>query len=183
MDLNEQELIANLKSEDNREKAFKVLVKTYQERLYWHIRKIVMNHDDTDDILQNVYIKVWKNVDGFREDSSLFTWLFRIATNESLSHLQKQKRHSVVSMNEIGDYLSDSLASDVYFDGDEIQKKLQLAIIQLPEKQRLVFNMKYFDEMKYEEMSEILQTSVGALKASFHFAVKKIEEFLKEERK
>ncbi|MCX6238670.1 MAG: sigma-70 family RNA polymerase sigma factor [Bacteroidia bacterium] len=183
MDLNEKELIANLKSDGNKEKAFQVLVKTYQERLYWHIRKIVMNHDDTDDILQNVYIKVWKNVDGFREDSSLFTWLFRIATNESLSHLQKQRRHSIVSMNEISDYLTDSLESDVYFDGDEIQKKLQLAIIQLPEKQRIVFNMKYFDEIKYEEMSEILQTSVGALKASFHFAVKKIEEFLKEERK
>lgn len=183
MDLNETELIANLKSDGNREMAFQQLVKTYQERLYWHIRKIVMNHDDADDILQNVYIKVWKNIDGFREDSSLFTWLFRIATNESLSHLQKQRRHSVVSMNEISDYLTDSLESDVYFEGDEIQKKLQLAIIQLPEKQRIVFNMKYFDEIKYEEMSEILQTSVGALKASFHFAVKKIEEFLKEERK
>ena len=183
MDLNETELIANLKSDGNREMAFQQLVKTYQERLYWHIRKIVMNHDDADDILQNVYIKVWKNVDSFREDSSLFTWLFRIATNESLSHLQKQRRHSVVSMSEISDYLTDSLESDVYFDGDEIQKKLQLAIIQLPEKQRIVFNMKYFDEIKYEEMSEILQTSVGALKASFHFAVKKIEDFLKEERK
>ena len=183
MDSNESELIANLKSDGKREKAFQILVKTYQERLYWHIRKIVMNHDDTDDILQNVYIKVWKNVDGFREDSSLFTWLFRIATNESLSHLQKQRRHSEVSLNEISDYLSDSLESDVYFDGDEIQKKLQLAIIRLPEKQRIVFNMKYFDEMKYEEMSEILTTSVGALKASFHFAVKKIEEFLKEDRK
>lgn len=183
MDLNEKELIANLKSDGKREMAFQLLVKTYQERLYWHIRKIVMNHDDTDDILQNVYIKVWKNVDGFREDSSLFTWLFRIATNESLSHLQKLRRHSVVSMNEISDYLAESLESDVYFEGDEIQKKLQMAIIQLPEKQRIVFNMKYFDEIKYEEMSEILQTSVGALKASYHFAVKKIEDFLKEDRK
>ncbi len=183
MDLNEKELIANLKTERNRGKAFQVLVKTYQERLYWHIRKIVMNHDDTDDILQNVYLKVWKNVDGFREDSTLFTWLFRIATNESLSFLQKKRRHSVVSMNDISDYLVETLESDVYFEGDEIQKKLQLAIIRLPEKQRLVFNMKYFDEMKYEEMSEVLQTSVGALKASFHFAVKKIEEFLKEDRK
>jgi RNA polymerase sigma-70 factor (ECF subfamily) len=183
MDLNEQELINDLKSDGNREKAFQVLVKTYQERLYWHIRKIVMNHDDADDILQNVYLKVWKNVDGFREDSSLFTWLFRIATNESLSHLQKQRRHSIVSMNDVGDYLAESLESDVYFEGDAIQKKLQLAIVQLPEKQRIVFNMKYFDEMKYEEMSEILKTSVGALKASFHFAVKKIEDFIKEEPK
>jgi RNA polymerase sigma-70 factor, ECF subfamily len=183
MDLNEKELIANLKSPKNREKAFQILVKTYQVRLYWHIRKIVMNHDDTDDILQNVYLKVWKNVDGFREDSSLFTWLFRIATNESLSHLQKQRRHSEVSMNEVSEYLSEVLESDVYFEGDEIQKKLQLAIIRLPEKQRIVFNMKYFDEMKYEEMSEVLQTSVGALKASFHFAVKKIEAFLQEDLK
>jgi len=181
MDFNEKELIANLKSAGKREKAFQLLVKTYQERLYWHIRKIVMNHDDTDDILQNVYIKVWKNVEGFREDSSLFTWLFRIATNESLSHLQKIRRHTEVSMNEMSDYLAESLESDVYFEGDEIQKKLQMAIVQLPEKQRIVFNMKYFDEIKYEDMSEIPNTSVGALKASFHFAVKKIEEFLKED--
>lgn len=183
MDLNEKELIANLKSDVNREKAFELLVKSYQQRLYWHIRKIVMNHDDADDILQNVFIKVWKNVEGFREDSSLFTWLFRIATNESLSHLQKQRRHSVMSINEISEYLTESLETDVYFDGNEMEKKLQLAIIQLPEKQRIVFNLKYFDEMKYEEMSEILKTSVGALKASFHFAVKKIEEFLKEDQK
>ncbi len=183
MDLNEKELIANLKSDVNREKAFELLVKSYQQRLYWHIRKIVMNHDDADDILQNVFIKVWKNVEGFREDSSLFTWLFRIATNESLSHLQKQRRHSVMSINEISEYLTESLETDVYFDGNEMEKKLQLAIIQLPEKQRIVFNLKYFDEMKYEEMSEILKTSVGALKASFHFAVKKIEEFLKEDQR
>jgi len=183
MDLNEKELIANLKSEASREQAFQLLVKTYQQRLYWHIRKIVLNHDDTDDILQNVFIKVWKNIEGFREDSSLFTWLFRIATNESLSHLQKQRRHSVVSINEINDYLSESIESDVYFDGDDIQKKFQLAILQLPNKQRIVFNMKYFDEMKYEEISEVLKTSVGALKASYHFAVKKIEEFLKEDSK
>ena len=142
-----------------------------------------MNHDDTDDVLQNVFIKVWKNVDGFREDSSLFTWLFRIATNESLSHLQKQRRHSIVSMNEVNDYLTESLESDVYFEGDEIQRKFQLAILQLPNKQRIIFNMKYFDEMKYEEISGVLKTSVGALKASYHFAVKKIEEFLKEDRK
>jgi len=183
MDLKEKEFIGNLKSAGNREKAFKVLVETYQEKLYWHIRKIVMNHDDADDILQNVYLKVWKNVDGFREDSSLYTWLFRIATNESLSHLQRQRKHAVIPLNEISDYLTGSLESDIYFDGDEIQRKLQMAIVKLPEKQRLVFNMKYFDEMKYEEMSEILQTSTGALKASYHFAVKKIEEFLKQDHK
>ena len=112
MDLNEKELIANLKSEASREQAFQLLVKMYQQRLYWHIRKMVMNHDDTDDILQNVFVKVWKNIDGFREDSSLFTWLFRIATNESLSHLQKQRRHSVVSINEMNDYLSEFLEKE-----------------------------------------------------------------------
>lgn len=174
--MNDKELIADLKTEGKKEMAFHILVKTYQERLYWHIRRIVMNHDDADDIMQNVYIKVWNNVEGFREDSSLYTWLFRIATNESLSFLQKQRRQSVFSTTEISEHLADSLESDKYFDGDEIQKKLHMAVIQLPEKQRLVFNMKYFDEMKYEEISEILQTSVGALKASFHHAVKKIEE-------
>lgn len=174
----EKELIADLKTVGKREMAFHILVQTYQERLYWHIRKIVMNHDDTDDILQNVFIKVWKNIDGFREDSSLFTWLFRIATNESLSFLQKQRRRSVFSSEEITDYLVESLEADEYFDGDDIQKKLEKAVIQLPEKQRLVFNMKYFEEMKYEQISEILQTSVGALKASFHHAVKKIEEYM-----
>ena len=181
MELNEKDLIAGLKSETGKDRAFQMLVKAYQQRLYWHIRKIVMNHDDSDDILQNVFIKVWKNVDGFREDSSLFTWLFRIATNESLSHLQKQRRHAAISMNEISEYLTETLESDVYFEGDEIQKKFQLAILQLPNKQRIVFNMKYYDEMKYEEISKVLNTSVGALKASYHFAVKKIEEFLKED--
>ncbi len=182
MEYSEQEFIANLKAEESREKAFKILVETYQQRLYWHIRKIVITHDDTDDILQNVYMKVWKNIDNFREDSSLFTWLFRIATNESLSHLQRQKKHSIISMNEVNEFLVESIETDVYFEGDEIEKKFQLALLQLPNKQRIVFNMKYFDEMKYEEISAILSTSVGALKASYHFAVKKIEAFLKEDK-
>ena len=183
MELSDKELLEQFRNEQTLNYAFNLLVRKYQKRLYWHIRKILLNHDDTDDVLQNVFIKVWKNVDGFREDSSLFTWLFRIATNESLSHLQKQRRHSIVSMNEVNDYLTESLESDVYFEGDEIQRKFQLAILQLPNKQRIIFNMKYFDEMKYEEISGVLKTSVGALKASYHFAVKKIEEFLKEDRK
>jgi RNA polymerase sigma-70 factor (ECF subfamily) len=181
MDLKEKELVADLKTEGKREMAFHILVKTYQERLYWHIRRMVINHDDADDILQNVYIKVWKNVDGFREDSSLFTWLFRIATNESLSFLQKNRRQSVFSSNEITEHISEVLEADKYFDGNDLQKKLQAAVLQLPDKQRVVFNMKYFEEMKYEEMSEILQTSVGALKASYHHAVKKIEDFFEKE--
>lgn len=171
----DKELISDLKNEAKREKAFQLLVKKYQQRLYWHIRKIVVSHDDADDLMQNVFIKVWKNIDNFREDSSLFTWLFRIATNESLSFLQHQKRRNTTSFDGVSEYLAETFETDAHFEGDDLQRRLQLAVLQLPEKQRLVFNMKYYDEMKYEEMAEILQTSVGALKASYHHAVKKIE--------
>jgi RNA polymerase sigma-70 factor (ECF subfamily) len=135
----------------------------------------VVSHDDTDDLLQNVFIKVWNNVSSFREDSSLFTWLFRIATNESLSFLQQKKRRNVTSIDSVPDYLVERFENDGHFEGEDLQKKLQLAVLKLPDKQRLVFNMKYYDEMKYEEMAAILNTSVGALKASYHHAVKKIE--------
>lgn len=171
----DKDLISALKEEGKKEMAFQLLVKTYQQRLYWHIRKIVINHDDANDLLQNVFIKVWKNVGNFREDSSLFTWLFRIATNESLSFLQQKKRRNILSIDGVSDYLVEAFESDAHFEGEELQKKLQLAVLQLPEKQRIVFNMKYYDEMKYEEMAAILKTSVGALKASYHHAVKKIE--------
>ncbi len=179
MENDDRDLIANLKQESTRDLAFQTLVNKYQERLYWHVRKIVVNHEDADDILQNTFIKVWKNIDNFREESSLFTWLYRIATNESLTFLNSNKRRHFMPMNEVSEYLMNNLTSDPYFEGDEIQLKLQEAIIRLPEKQRLVFNMKYFDEMKYEEMSKVLDTSVGALKASFHHAVKKVEGYLK----
>ncbi|WP_167609391.1 RNA polymerase sigma factor [Maribellus sediminis] len=175
----EQHIIADLRDENKRDLAFHVLVKTYQERLYWHIRKIVMNHDDADDILQNTFMKVWRSIDKFREESSLYTWLYRIATNESITFLNSKKKKSLMALGEENEYLVDNLMSDPYFDGDEIQLKLQEAILKLPEKQRLVFNMKYFDEMKYDDMAQILDTSVGALKASYHHATKKIEEFLK----
>ena len=171
----DKDLISALKTEGKKEMAFQLLVKTYQQRLYWHIRKIVISHDDTDDLLQNVFIKIWKNIDNFREDSTLFTWLFRIATNESLSFLQQKKRRNIMSIDVVSDYLVEAFESDSHFEGEDLQKRLQLAVLQLPEKQRLVFNMKYYDEMKYEEMAEILKTSVGALKASYHHAVKKIE--------
>jgi RNA polymerase sigma-70 factor, ECF subfamily len=174
----DQELIEALKSGTRKDTAFNDLVQKYQQRLYWHIRKIVINHDDTDDVLQNTFLKVWKSIDSFREESSLFTWLYRIATNESLTFINQKKRHSVAPMNEVNEYLQHNLEADEYFDGDDIQKKLQQAIIRLPDKQRLVFNMRYFDEMPYQEMSDILETSVGALKASFHHAVKKVEEYL-----
>ena len=155
--------------------AFNVMVEKYQERLYWHIRKIVIGHDDADDVLQNTFIKSWQGLKGFREDSKLYTWLYRIATNEALTFLKKKKRAQFMPWDDVENRLAESLQSDQYFDGDEIQKKLQLAILKLPSKQRVVFNLKYFEEMKYEEMSEVLQTSVGALKASYHHAVKKIE--------
>lgn len=175
----DRELIAELKQESTRNLAFHRLVKTYQERLYWHIRKILLSHDDTDDVLQNTFIKVWKGIENFREESSLYTWLYRIATNEAITFLNSKKRRMFLPINEVSEYLMENLTSDPYFEGDELQKKLHQAIIQLPEKQRIVFNMKYFDDMKYEEMSKILDTSVGALKASYHHAAKKVEEYIK----
>ncbi len=178
MHISDQEIMSRLKSLNERDRAFQSLVVKYQERLYWHIRKIVLNHDDSDDVLQNTFLKVWKNIDNFREESSLFTWLYRIATNEALTYLNQTKRKTATSMNEVSEYLQQNLEADEYFDGDDIQMKLQKAILTLPEKQRLVFNMRYFDEMPYQEMSDILDTSVGALKASYHHAAKKVEDYL-----
>jgi len=179
MEKADREILDGLKNEKTRNLAFQSLVKAYQERLYWHIRKIVLSHDDADDVLQNTFIKVWRNLDNFREESSLFTWLYRIATNESLTFINSTKRRSLIPMNDTSEFLLNNMVSDEFFEGDEIQRKLQEAILTLPEKQRIVFNMKYFEEIKYEEMSVILETSVGALKASFHHAVKKIEDHLK----
>ncbi len=179
MESDDRVLIANLKREDKRDLAFNLLVTKYQERLYWHIRKIVISHDDADDVLQNTFIKIWKSIDNFRQESSLYTWLYRIATNESLTFINSNKRKHFMPMNDASEFLMNNLISDPYFEGDKIQLELQKAILSLPEKQRLVFNMKYFEEMKYEEISEILDTSVGALKASFHHATKKIEAYIK----
>ena len=179
MESDDLEIINDLKSEDRRDLAFQRLVVKYQERLYWHIRKIVINHDDADDVLQNTFIKVWRSIDRFREESGLYTWLYRIATNESLTFIHSNRKKSFLPMNDASDIMLNNLISDPYFEGDALQQKLQEAILRLPDKQRIVFNMKYFDEMKYEDMSKILDTSVGALKASYHHAAKKIEEFLK----
>ncbi len=179
MEADDRNLIAELKQENTRDLAFHRLVKLYQERLYWHIRKILLSHEDTDDVLQNTFVKVWKSIENFREESSLYTWLYRIATNESITFLNSKKRRNLLPLNDVSDYLMENLTSDPYFEGDKLQLKLQQAVLQLPEKQRIVFNMKYFDEMKYEDMSKILGTSVGALKASYHHAAKKIEEFIK----
>jgi len=176
---NDQQIIESLKNSASKEAAFRLLISTYKERIYWHVRKILLNHDDTDDVLQNTFIKVWNGLDTFRGESSIFTWLYRIATNESITFLNQRKRRMISELSDETEYLLENLESDEYFDGDEWQKLLQNAIAQLPEKQRLVFNMKYFDEIKYEDMSEILETSVGALKASYHHAVRKIEEYVK----
>lgn len=173
--LDEEVLIGQLKDPQTREASYRTLVSTHKERLYWHIRKIVLNHEDTDDILQNTFIKVFKHIDGFKGDSKLYSWMYRIATNESITFLNKKAKQMNTDLSELQEQRVQNLKADVYFDGDEIQLKLQKAIISLPQKQQLVFNMRYFDEMKYEEISDILDTSVGALKASYHHARKKIE--------
>ena len=175
----DKDLLKRFRDSSSRNMAFNELVNRYQERLYWHIRRIVIDHDDADDVLQNTFIKAFENLDKFREDSQLFTWLYRIATNESLSFLKKKKKNVFVSMDDVSRQLSSTLESAPELSGDAIQLKLQRAILTLPTKQRLVFNMKYFDEMKYEEIAQVTGTSVGALKASYHHAVKKIEAYVK----
>jgi RNA polymerase sigma-70 factor (ECF subfamily) len=177
--VNETEFIQRLQNPKLKEVAFKELLQLYKERLYWHIRKIVISHDDADDVLQNTYIKVYRSIDKFKGDSKLYSWLYRIATNESITHLNKNAKRLQISNEEHQNTAINNLTADVYFEGDEIQLKLQKAIASLPQKQQLVFNMKYFDSIKYKDMADILGTSEGALKASYHIAVKKIESFLR----
>lgn len=160
---------------------FSEIVRTYQERLYWHVRQMVLIHDDANDVLQNTFMKAWKGLDNFRGDSQISTWLYRIATNETLSFLSQKKMRMLNSLEEVEDVMFQNIKADSYFSGDEAQLKLQQAILTLPEKQRIVFNMRFYEEMPYEEMSEVLETSVGALKASYHHASKKVEDFLKAE--
>ena len=178
-EISDKELIAQFREERTRQLAFRKIVERYQKRLYWHIRRMLIDHDDTDDVLQNVFIKSWKGLDNFKEDSRLFTWLYRIATNETLSFIRQRKAERYVRFGDVEESIEGKLMDDNYFNGDAIQKKLQIAIAQLPEKQRLVFTMKYFEDMKYDDMSAVLETSVGALKASYHHAVKKIEAFIR----
>ncbi len=177
--INEKTLVTELQNKQTLESAFRKLVSEYKQRLYWHIRKIVLTHEDADDVLQNTFIKVYKNIGSFKGESKLYSWLYRIATNESITWLNKRAKHLQIESEELQQQLVNNLQTDVYFDGDEIQWKLQKAIAQLPLKQQLVFNMKYFDTMKYKDISEILETSVGGLKANYHHAVKKIEKYLK----
>jgi RNA polymerase sigma factor (sigma-70 family) len=176
--IQDAELLLQFRNPPTKEKAFTAIIKKYQEKLYWHIRRMVVEHEDANDVLQNVFIRVWKALENFREDSQLYTWLYRIATNECLSFLEQKKRKSAVSLSDVESGLSNSIKADKYFDPNKLEWKLQLAMQQLPEKQRVVFNLRYYDEMPYEEMSKVLETSEGALKASYHHAVKKIEDFI-----
>lgn len=175
----DSELLVQFRNPVSKERAFTSIIKKYQEKLYWHIRRMVIDHDDANDVLQNVFIRVWNGLENFREDSQLYTWLYRIATNETLTFLEQKKRRASVSLNDVEGGLSNKIRADKYFDSNKLEWKLQLAIQQLPEKQRIVFQLRYYDEMPYEEMSRVLETSEGALKASYHHAVKKIEEYIK----
>jgi RNA polymerase sigma factor (sigma-70 family) len=178
-DRSDAELLVQFREPATREKAYTTLIKKYQEKLYWHIRRLVVDHDDANDVLQNVFIRVWNGLQKFREDAQLYTWLYRIATNESLTFIENQKKRGSVSFDEVEAGLSNKIQADKYFDPQKLEWKLQLAIQKLPEKQRVVFSLRYYDEMPYEEMSRVLDTSEGALKASYHHAVKKIEDYIR----
>lgn len=177
----DEKLLEMFAEADSANYAFNLIVRKYQERLYWHIRRMVISHEDTDDVLQNTFVKAWKGLTNFKNESQLYTWLYRIATNETITFLNKKRKRFFIPFNDVEKELLNSLEQNDGFTGNEIEMKLQRAILTLPEKQRMVFNMKYYEEMKYEDMSKILETSVGVLKASYHHAVKKIEEFIKQD--
>ena len=177
--LSDSELLVEFRNPVTKEKAFTSIIKKYQEKLYWHLRRMVVDHDDANDVLQNVMIRVWNGLENFREDSQLYTWLYRVATNECLTFLEQQKKRTSVSLSDVESGLENKIKADQNFDGNKLEWKLQLGIQQLPEKQRIVFQLRYYDEMPYEEMSRVLETSEGALKASYHHAVKKIEDYIK----
>jgi RNA polymerase sigma factor (sigma-70 family) len=176
--MEDKELLELFQNESTRHRAFQSIVQKYQERIYWHIRKMVIDHDDADDLAQDTFVKVWHHLGDFRQDAQLYTWIYKIATNECLGFLRKKRQRFFLPLHDVERELETKLDSSPHIEGEEIQMKLQKALLKLPEKQRLVFNMKYFDEMKYEDISQILGTSVGALKASYHLAVKKIEQYL-----
>jgi RNA polymerase sigma factor (sigma-70 family) len=175
----DSELLLEFRNPATKEKAYTSLIRKYQEKLYWHIRRMVVEHEDANDVLQNVLIRVWNGLENFREDSQLYTWLYRIATNECLTYLEQQKKRNSVSLSDVESGLSNKIRADKYFDPARLEWKLQLAMQQLPEKQRVVFSLRYYEEMPYEEMSRVLETSEGALKASYHHAVKKIEDYIR----
>lgn len=173
-------LIEDLKNPKKKERAFSVLLDTYQKRLYWHIRKIVLLHEDADDVLQNTFIKIYKGLPSFKGKSNIHTWMYRIAYNEAISFLRKKQKQLQLNSEEMNTRILSDLKADIYFNGDEIEWQLQQALLQLPEKQRTVFQMKYYDDLKFREISEILDTTEGALKASYHHATKKIQSYLAE---
>ncbi len=177
----EELIIEKIRNEDTRNYGFNLLIREYQERVYWHVRKMVIDHDDADDLTQEIFVKVWKNLSSFREDAKLFTWIYRIATNECLTFLKKKKRRFFVPIGDVEGELNEKLQSNPDISGDEVQMKLQKALLKLPDKQRMVFNMKYFDDLKFKDIAEITGTSEGGLKANYHHAVKKIEELLNED--
>lgn len=181
MNFTDAELLQMLADPKRKASAFSNIVRSWQERIYWHIRKMVLSHEDANDVMQNTFLKAWNGIDNFRGDSLISTWLYRIATNETLTFLTNKRMKNLHSMEDEESLMYQHLQADSYFDGDELELKLQKAILTLPEKQRLVFNMKYFEDITYEEMEKILGTSVGALKASYHHAVKKIERFFESE--
>lgn len=179
--MEDKELLEKFANEESRNYAFNLLVNKYQQRVYWHVRKMVYDHEDANDLTQDVFVKVWKGLQNFREDAQLFTWIYRIATNECLNFLKKQKRKAFFRLEDADKKLEQTLIASSSPTGNEVELRLQKALLQLPEKQRLVFNMKYFDDLKYEEISKILGISIGGLKANYHHAVKKIEEILNED--
>lgn len=179
MQYTDEQLVQQCQQPEQQQQAFTAIVTKYQQKLYWHIRRMVILHDDANDVVQNTFVKAWRGLPKFRGDSQLYTWLFRIANNESLTHLAQQKKHNnTIVLNDTVTNLTEAIQATENFDAQKLEWKLQLAIQQLPDKQRSVFNLRYYDVMPYEEMSQVLQTSVGALKASYHFAAKKIEAYL-----
>ncbi|MCU0341110.1 MAG: sigma-70 family RNA polymerase sigma factor [Spirosomaceae bacterium] len=181
--MTDQSILEKFAHPESRNFAFNQLVRKYQQKVYWHIRKMVIDHDDTDDLVQETFLKAWQGLENFRGDAQLFTWLYRIASNECLNFLAKKRRRFFLPIHDVEGELAEKIEqsagfADAPLSGDDIQLKLQKALLKLPEKQRLVFNMKYFDDLKYEEIADITGTSVGALKASYHHAVTKIEKFL-----
>lgn len=177
----DEEIIEKIQDEKTVNYGFNLLMDKYQEKVYWVIRRMVIEHEAADDVAQETFVKVWKNIESFKGDSKLYTWIYRIATNEALNHLRKKKRRFFLPIGDVEHELRSSLDADVYYTGDDIQLKLQKALLKLPEKQRLVFNMKYFEEMKFKDIAEVMEVSVGSLKAQYHHAVKKIEKFIKED--
>ncbi len=176
--ISDSEILEKFSKESSRNDAFGLLLQKYQQKIYWLCRRMVIDHDDADDLVQEVFIKVWKNLDGFRQDAQLYSWIYRIASNECLQFLEKKKKRNQTSLDDLENSLYDNLSSSDYLNGEQIQRKLYEAMETLPAKQKLIFQLKYFEELKYEEISAALGTSVGALKASFHLAVKKIEDYL-----